>query len=159
MDGYKDMRPVPLAKRYRKELLEVNLHTNVLQNFLIVPKGFSVIGTIRRGINMERLARDPEGQFLRVNGSYFAALGETSTRTVVNYLRAIERLASLARQKFASAPPDFASYLRKSRHIQLPGGDSPTQYEGMHLPQRPPVSLTRGPGISPTATFLKKVLL
>lgn len=153
---YKEMTPVPLTKRHRKELLEVNLYTNVLKNFLIVPKGFRVIGTIRRGMNMGLLARDPEGQFVRINGSYVEPLDESSTRTVVNYLRAGERSASLARQTCASAPADFSSYVRNSatvplpvqvtvrkrRHIKLPGGDSPAQYEGIPMPHNsPPLTL------------------
>ena len=69
-----DITPTVLQKVRGKQRLVVSLRTSSMKNIVSNPKGYNVIGTIRRGMNMGLLAISPSGKFVRVNGWYVEML-------------------------------------------------------------------------------------
>lgn len=69
-----DVKPIPLHQKQGKNPLVVNLRPSCIQSILVHPRGYKVVGTIRRGMNLGLLAIAPDGKFVRVNGSYVEQL-------------------------------------------------------------------------------------
>lgn len=118
-----DIKPIPLRNRQGKNPLVVSLRLLSLKSILVHPRGYEVIGTIRRGMNLGLLAIAPDGVFVRVNGWYVEHLNQRAVRAAIckckdhHPIRA--RLITASRRNRIPMAMPLVS-IRKRRLFQLP---------------------------------------
>jgi hypothetical protein len=132
-----DIKPISLHKRQGNNPLVVSLRPLSLQSILVHPRGYEVIGTVRRGMNLGLLAIAPDGIFVRVNGWYVERLVQRAVCAAIfkcqdpHPIKA--RLIAVSRRnRVPMAMPRVS--IRKRRAIQLPEGMDSLQRGDMHLP-------------------------
>lgn len=132
-----DIKPIALHKRQGRDPLVVSLRPLSLQSILVHPKGYEVIGTVRRGMNLGLLAISPDGVFVRVNGWYVEHLVQRAVCAAIckcedpHPIKA-QLLEASRRNKVPMSMPSVS--IRKRRSFQTPKPMDSLQSSGMHLP-------------------------
>ena len=114
MSEYPQMYPVPISKRSRKEDICIQFGRTRYWHLYTAPKQFTIVGSIRRGLNSGLLAIAPDGKYVRVNGSYIEPIDGRTMKFVQAQI--IQR--TVQQNLVGARPPDFRTYVRKT--LSLP---------------------------------------
>lgn len=93
-----------------------------IKAFVAAPRNMHVLGIVRMDLEFGLLAMDPQGNYVRVNGSQVTPLDDLEVRRAINKARATSRsdpfegLAELYPRAVTTLAPKVT--IRKRRHIE-----------------------------------------